>query len=150
VRWVEDDWMKIDLACAAGNECNAARSPVRLHPVTMPAERLQQVIECHLDDIDGEIEVAVGPGLMPNQCVDTPPAGDPDAVKPCPVSDIEHSADIGTGHVPARVVTDVRHHEASQAAGKLSAPVGYRLPGRVPAEPLSHLKEDKQPNSGEP
>jgi hypothetical protein len=39
---VEDDWMNIDLACAARNECNATRSPVRLHPVTMPAERLQQ------------------------------------------------------------------------------------------------------------
>ena len=29
---VEDDWMNIDLACAARNECNATRSPVRLHP----------------------------------------------------------------------------------------------------------------------
>jgi hypothetical protein len=117
---VEDDWMNIDLACAARNECNATRSPVRLHPVTMPAERLQQVIERHLGDIDGEIEVAVDPGLMPNQCVDTPPAGNPDAVKPCPVSDTQHSADIGGGHVPASVVTDVRHHEASQAGARLS------------------------------
>ena len=37
---VEDDWMDIDLACAVRNECNATRSPVRLHRVTMPAERL--------------------------------------------------------------------------------------------------------------
>jgi len=42
---VEDDWMDIDLACAVRNECNATRSPVRLHRVTMPAERLQQVFE---------------------------------------------------------------------------------------------------------
>ena len=112
--------MNIDLACAAPNECNATRSPVRLHPVTMPAERLQQVIQRYLGDIDGEIEVTVDPGLMPNQCVDTPPAGDPDAVKPCPVSDTQHSADSGGGHVPASVVTDVRHHEASQAGAKLS------------------------------
>jgi hypothetical protein len=117
---VEDDGMNIDLACAAGNECNATRSPVRHHPVTMPAERLQQVIERHLGDIDGDIEVAVDPGLMPNQCVDTPPAGNPDAVKPCPVRDTQHSADIGSGHVPASVVTDVCHHEASQAGAKLS------------------------------
>jgi hypothetical protein len=86
----------------------------------MPAERLQQVIERHLGDIDGEIEVAVDPGLMPNQCVDTPPAGNPDAVKPCPVGDTQHSADLGSGHVPASVVTDVCHHEASQAGAKLS------------------------------
>ena len=79
--------MKIDLACAR-NECNATRSPIRLHHVTMPAERLQQVIERHPGDVDGEIEVAVDPGLTPNQRVDTPPAGDPDAVKPCCVSDI--------------------------------------------------------------
>jgi hypothetical protein len=39
----------------------------------MPAERPQQVIERHLIDIDGEIEVAVNPSLAPNQCVDTPP-----------------------------------------------------------------------------
>ena len=32
---VEDDWMNIDVACAARNECNATRSPVRLHPVTI-------------------------------------------------------------------------------------------------------------------
>jgi hypothetical protein len=79
--------MNIDLACAVRNECNATRSPVRLHPAAMPAERLKQVIERHLGDIDGEIEVAVDPGLTPNQCVDTPPSGNPDAVKPCPVSD---------------------------------------------------------------
>ena len=113
---VEDDWMNIDLACAVGNECNA----VRLHRVTMPAERLQQVIERHLGDIDGEIKVAVDPGLTPNQCVNTPPAGNPDAVKPCPVSDTQHSPDIGSGHVPASVVTDVYHHEASQTGSKLS------------------------------
>ena len=60
--------MKIDLACA-GNECNATRSPIRLHHVTMPAERLQQVIERHPRDVDGEIEVAVDPGLTPDQRV---------------------------------------------------------------------------------
>jgi hypothetical protein len=36
------------------------------------------------------------------------------------VSDTQHSPDIGSGHVPASVVTDVRHHEASQADAKLS------------------------------
>ena len=128
--------MNIDLACAARNECNATRSPVRLHPVTMPAERLQQVIERHLGDIDGEIEVAVDPGLMPNQCVDTPPAGNPDAVKPCPVSDTQHNADIGGGHVPASVVTDVRHHEASQAGARLSGTGWPRLRGRAAARPF--------------
>jgi hypothetical protein len=117
---VEDDWMDIDLACAVRNECNATRSPVRLHRVTMPAERLQQVFERHLGDIDGEIEVAVDPGLTPNKCVDTPSAGNPNAVIPCPVSDTQHSPDIASGHVPASVVTDVRHHEASQAGAKLS------------------------------
>ena len=117
---VEDDWMNIDLACAVRNECNATRSPVRLHRVTMPTERLQQVIERHLSDIDGEIKVAVDPGLTPNQCVDTPPAGNPNAVKPCPVSDTQHSPDIASGQVPASVVTDVRHHEASQTGSKLS------------------------------
>jgi hypothetical protein len=49
----------------------------------MPAERLQQVFERHLGDIDGEIEVAVDPGLTPNKCVDTPSAGNPNAVIPC-------------------------------------------------------------------
>src|SRR5215211_1158564 len=52
---VEDDWMKIDLTCAVRNDCNATRSPVRLHHVTMPAERLQQVIECQRGDVDGDI-----------------------------------------------------------------------------------------------
>jgi hypothetical protein len=117
---VEGDCVNIDLASAVRNKCNATRSPVRLHPVTMPAESLQQVIERHLCDIDGEIEIAVDPGLTPNQCVDTPPAGNPDAVKPCPVSDTEHSHNIGTGHVPPSVVTDGRHHEASQAGAKRS------------------------------
>ena len=56
---VEDDWMNIDLTCAVRNECNATRSPVRLHPVTMPAEPLQQVIERQMGDVDGEIEIAV-------------------------------------------------------------------------------------------
>jgi hypothetical protein len=77
---VEDDWMNIDLARAVRNECNATRPPVRLHHVTMPTERLQQVIERQLGDIDGEIEIAVDPSLTPNQRVDTPPAGNPDAV----------------------------------------------------------------------
>jgi hypothetical protein len=36
------------------------------------------------------------------------------------VSDTQHSADIGGRHVPASVVTDVRHHEASQAGARLS------------------------------
>jgi hypothetical protein len=48
----------------------------------MPAERLQQVIERQLGDVDGEIEIAVNPSLTPNQCVDTPPAGNPDPSKP--------------------------------------------------------------------
>ena len=65
--------MKIDLACA-GNECNATRSPIRLHHVTMLAERLQKVIERYTGD-DGEIEVAVDTGLTPNQRVNPhPPA----------------------------------------------------------------------------
>lgn len=81
-RRVEDDWMDIDSVCAVRNECNATRSPIRLHRVTMPAERLQQVFERHLGDIDGEIEVAVDPGLTPNKCVDTPSAGNPNAVYP--------------------------------------------------------------------
>jgi hypothetical protein len=89
-------------------------------PRNHAGQRLQQVIERHLGDIDGEIKVAVEPGLTPNQCVDTPPAGNPDAVKPCPVSDTQHSPDIGSGHVPASVVTDVCHHEASQTGSKLS------------------------------
>jgi hypothetical protein len=86
----------------------------------MPAERLQQVIQRHLGDIDGEIEVAMDPGLAPNKCVDTPSAGNPNTVIPCAVSDTQRSADIGSGHVPASVVTDVRHHEASQAGARLS------------------------------
>jgi len=132
---VEDDWMNIDLACAARNECNATRSPVRLHPVTMPAERLQQVIERHLGDIDGEIEVAVDPGLMPNQCVDTPPAGNPDAVKPCPVSDTQHSADIGADTFQrASSPTSVTMRLAKQVRG-CPAPVGLRLRGRAAARP---------------
>jgi hypothetical protein len=89
--------MKIDLACAARSKSDATRSPVRLDQVTMLAECLQQVIERHLSDIDGEIEVAVHPGLTPNQRVDTPPAGNPDAVKPCRVNDPQHSSDIGSG-----------------------------------------------------
>jgi hypothetical protein len=48
---VEDDWMNIDLACAAPQRVQRARSPVRLHRVTMPAARLQQVIERHLSAI---------------------------------------------------------------------------------------------------
>ena len=50
-----------DEACAVRNKCNATLSPARLHPVTMPDERLQPVIERRLGDIDGEIEVAVDP-----------------------------------------------------------------------------------------
>jgi hypothetical protein len=91
--------VNIDLACAVRNECNASWSPVRFHPVTMSAESLQQVIERHLGDVDGEIEVAVDPGLTSNQCVDTPSAGDPDAVKPCRVGDTENNPDIGTDMV---------------------------------------------------
>jgi hypothetical protein len=50
----------------------------------MPAECLQQVFERHLSDIDGEMEVAVDPGLTPNNCVDTPSVGNPKAVIPLP------------------------------------------------------------------
>jgi hypothetical protein len=95
---VEDEWMKIDLTCAVRNHCNATRSPIRLHHVTMPAERLQQVIERHPGDVDGEIKVAVDRGLTPNQRVDPPPAGNPDAVKPCRVSDTQHSPATGSRH----------------------------------------------------
>ena len=48
---VEDYWMKIDPTCAVRNDCNATRSPVRLHHVTMPTERLLQVIERQLGDL---------------------------------------------------------------------------------------------------
>ena len=140
---VEDDWMNIDLACAARNECNATPTPVRLHPVTMPAERLQQVIERHLGDIDGEIEVAVDPGLMPNQCVDTPPAGNPDAVKPCPVSDTQHSADIGADTFQrASSPTSVTMRLAKQVRG-CPAPVGLRLRGRAAARPFTGRSQEE-------
>jgi hypothetical protein len=43
--------MNIDLACAAPQRVQRARSPVSLHRVTMPAARLQQVIERHLSAI---------------------------------------------------------------------------------------------------
>jgi hypothetical protein len=43
--------MKIDPTCAVRNDCNATRSPVRLHHVTMPTERLLQVIERQLGDL---------------------------------------------------------------------------------------------------
>jgi hypothetical protein len=110
---VEDNGMEIDLTCAVRSDCNATRSPVRLHDVTMLAECLQQVIERQLGDVDGEIEIAVDPGLTANQCVDAPAAGNPDAVKPCRVGDTQHSPDLGNGHARASVVTYVRHHEAS-------------------------------------
>ena len=67
-------------------------------PRTMPAERLQQVIERHPGDVDGEIKVAVDRGLTPNQRVDPQPAGNPDAVKPCRVSDTQHSPVTGSRH----------------------------------------------------
>jgi hypothetical protein len=107
---VEDEWMKIYLACA-GNQCNATRSPIRLRQVTMPAERLQQVIERQPRDVDGEIEVAVDPGLPPSQRVDPPPTGDPDSVEPCRVCDIQHNPDIGSGHARVGVITELRHHD---------------------------------------
>jgi hypothetical protein len=128
---VEDDWMDIDLACAVRNECNATRSPVRLHRVTMPAERLQQVFERHLGDIDGEIEVAVDPGLTPNKCVDTPSAGNPNAVIPCPVSDTQHSPDIASGHVPASVSPMSVTMRLAKQVRNCPAPVGLGLRDRA-------------------
>jgi hypothetical protein len=47
------------------------------------------------------------------------------------VSDTQHSPDIASGHVPASVLTGVRHHEASQAGAKLSGTVGLRLRDRA-------------------
>jgi hypothetical protein len=129
---VEDEWMKIDLACA-GNECNATRSPIRLHHETMPAERLQQVIERHPGDVDGEIEVAVDPGLTPNQRVNPSPAGDPDAVKPCRVSDIQHSPGIGSGHAQSRyrlrlrLVSGVITAMLPMNCTTMTPPPGHRL-----------------------
>jgi len=43
--------MKIDPTCDVRNDCNATQSPVRLHHVTMPTERLLQVIERQLGDL---------------------------------------------------------------------------------------------------
>jgi TPR repeat protein len=59
-------------------------------------------------------------GMVTNQW--DPPQGGPG---PPPgtkkaMGDTQRSADIGGGHVPASVVTDVRHHEASQAGARLS------------------------------
>jgi hypothetical protein len=73
----------------------------------------------------------VDPGLMPNKCVDTPSAGNPDAVIPCPVSDTQHSPDIGSGHVPASVVTGVRTMRLAKQVRNCPAPVGLRLGDRA-------------------
>ena len=43
--------MKIDPTCAVRNDCNTIRSPVRLHHVTIPTERLLEVIERQLGDL---------------------------------------------------------------------------------------------------
>jgi hypothetical protein len=42
-------------------------APIRLYHVSVPAEGLQQVIERHPGDVDGEIEVAVDPSLTSPQ-----------------------------------------------------------------------------------
>ena len=78
---VKDDRMEIDLAGAGCDQGHTTRSPVRLDCEAVPIQRQDQVIERQLGYVDRKVEVAMPPGLAPHQCIDTPPTGNPDALK---------------------------------------------------------------------